>query len=99
MSDDRLINPEQGAARPRGETEAPAPVGDARFALSVATDGGQNRGRRAGVTKNGEVVGSGAGAGGGGGVEDFDSDPAAGDGRPELPVQHGTEAEPENSNT
>ena len=39
-----------------------------------------NRGHRAGVTANGEVVGSGAGAGGKGGPEDFDSDAQAGGG-------------------
>ena len=99
MNDDRLINPEQRAARPRGETEALPPVGDARFAQSAADDGAQNRGHRAGVTKNGEVVGSGAGAGGGGTSEEFDSDSAAGDGRPELPVHHRPDAETENSNT
>jgi hypothetical protein len=42
--------------------------------------GSDNRGRRAAVTKNGEVVGSGASAGGKGGPEDFDSDPQAGGG-------------------
>lgn len=99
MNDDHLINPEQRAARPHGETEAPSPVGDARFAPSVTQDAALNRGQRAGMTKNGEVVGSGAGAGGGGAPEDFDSDAAAGDGRPEFPVSHRPGAEPENSNT
>lgn len=42
--------------------------------------GRDNRGRRAGVTRNGEVAGSGASAGGKGGPEDFDSDPQAGGG-------------------
>jgi hypothetical protein len=54
--------------------EAPAPpiTGDER--------GRDNRGRRAGVTEAGEVVGSGAGAGGKGNAEDFDVDPQAGGG-------------------
>jgi hypothetical protein len=54
--------------------DAPAPpvTGDER--------GRDNRGRRAGVTEAGEVVGSGAGAGGKGNAEDFDVDPQAGGG-------------------
>ena len=52
--------------------EAPDPGGAQR--------GADNRGRRAAVRPNGEVVGSGASAGGKGGPEDFDSDPQAGGG-------------------
>ena len=54
-------------------TEAAPPItGDER--------GRDNRGRPAGVTEAGEVVGSGAGAGGKGNAEDFDVDPQAGGG-------------------
>ena len=55
-----------------GEPVAPPITGDER--------GRDNRGRQAGVTEAGEVVGSGAGAGGKGGAEDFDRDPQAGGG-------------------
>jgi hypothetical protein len=50
------------------------------------------------MLKNGEVVGSGAGAGGGG-FEEFDSDSAGGEKRPEFPLDHAPEAKAENSST
>jgi hypothetical protein len=63
---------DQAGNKPQDQPPAP---------LTGAERGRDNRGRRAGVTKNGEVVGSGASAGGKGGPEDFDSDPQAGGGR------------------
>lgn len=54
---------------------------------SGAQRGRDNRGHRAAVTRNGEVVGSGAASGGGGAPEDFDSDPQAGGGR--IAMRHG----------
>jgi hypothetical protein len=99
MDDKKLVYPEQDSERPGGET-GPAPgKGDARFERSLPAEAAGNRGRRPGMTKAGEVVGSGAGAGGGGGPEDFDSDPVAGGGKSELPGADRPEASHENSNT
>ena len=62
------------------EDEPHPPQQDAETDLEPADRGADNRGRRAGVRRNGEVVGSGASAGGKGGPEDFDADPQAGGG-------------------
>lgn len=99
MNDDHLINPELRSTCPNGETEVPPPIGGARFATTVAIDGSRNRGRRAGMMKTGEVVGSGAGAGGRGGYKEFDSDSAGGEKQPDLPLEHAPSAKAENSNT
>jgi hypothetical protein len=100
MDDKHLIDPEQLSARSDGQNfPPPAEPNEKRFAADAPLLGRDNRGRRAGVTKAGEVVGSGAGAGGGGGPEDFDSDEASGGGKLNLPVDHGEGAGAENSNT
>jgi hypothetical protein len=64
-----------------------------------AEAGALNRGHRAGVKENGEVIGSGAGAGGGGNPEEIDSDSASGGGGNEMPKASPGRGDHENSNT
>jgi hypothetical protein len=52
-----------------------------RPAGGAVDEGAANRGKRAVITPDGEVQGSGAGAGGGGAPEDYDDDPQAGGGK------------------
>jgi len=99
MDDKKLIYPEQDAARSDEETRAALRNNDAGSANVPAERGRENRGHKPGMTKAGEVVGSGAGAGGGGGPEDFDSDAVAGGGKIELSAPHEPERGHENSNS
>jgi hypothetical protein len=98
MGDNHLTNPAQRPPRPGGGADALAPA-FSHSASPIAADEPENRGHPATISKDGEVVGSGAGAGGSGGREDFDSDAAAGDSRPELPLQHAPDSEPDNGNS
>lgn len=72
MGNNHRTNPAQRPPPPGGGTNA-LPIAAPHSATAIAADWAENRGHRAGIRKDGEVVGSGASAGGGRGREDFDS--------------------------